>query len=270
MLVRVFEFQLRNKEVLVFPEFADDNRRIIRYEKGLQYREDFSDFGLGGIWVVHILCPKISKSDAEQLVMNGRIKDVSDLRPIDFIVQDLRNGGTCQVSTDPDTTTSYFMAGANSLPYEASPAYFRSGVILKYTGDREKYTVLDDSVRCRGGWSLRSYSVNDAGQIAVYICDLRRLPYEEQQHWATFNEPPKAGLPKRAIDTDFRGQISEDLTPREELTQTLQEWKRRDVPWWTWRDQHSPDLLTVPLTDSRDEWGAALVALSNCLIEGFD
>jgi hypothetical protein len=43
-------------------------------------------------------------------------------------------------------------------------------------------------IDCRGGWSLRDFDTNEAGQVHAYICDLRNLPYQEQLYWKSFNE----------------------------------------------------------------------------------
>ena len=270
VLVRVFEFRMRSQGLPSFFHFTDEDTLSITADPNLQYREIVSEEGLGLVWGVQVIRPLLSSIEVEQLVKEGRILDPQEFEPVSFVVEDWRNNTIATVSTDPSTTTNYFTTEGNSLPFETSPAYFRPDVLLKYKADRDKYTVLDDEVECRGGWLLRNYSVNAAGQIAVYICDLRALPHEEQQHWATHNEQPQAGLSKRAIDTDFRGKWPEDSTPGERLVHLLQRWTDDQVKWWKWRGESSPALPAVPRTESRDEWGGALVGLSNSVIEGFE
>ena len=269
VLVRVFEFHLQSKDLPPLFHFTDEDRRFKTVEDNLHHRGVISDKGIGIICGVQIIHPTLSSTEVEHLVKKGRIPDPQESDPVSFIVDDIRNGVVTTVSTDPSTTTDYFTTAGNSLPFETSPAYFRPDVLLKYKADRDKYTVRDTEIECRGGWGLRSYHVNDAGQISAYICDLRNLPHEEQLHWATYNERPKAGLSARAIETDFQGKWPEEMTALEKLVDVLQGWRGPDVKWWTWRDEHSPELLTVPRTESRQEWGDALVALSNSVIEGF-
>ena len=110
-----------------------------------------------------------------------------------FIVFDLRNDKVAEVSSAPGDTVNYFNMEGNSLPHELSPAFFRPEVLSKYKADRDKYTV-DEVLRfisCRGAWELKSYDVNDAGQVHAYLCDLRHLPNQEQLHWKSHNEEPK-------------------------------------------------------------------------------
>lgn len=269
VLVRIFEFRMRSQDAPSGFHFTDEEQRSITSDPGLHYHEITSEKGVGIVWGVQIIQPRLTSLEVEQLVKEGRIPDPKESEPISFTVEDWRNGTIATVSTDPSTTTNYFLAEGNDLPFETSPAYFRPEVLLKYKANQEKYSVHDDEIHCRGGWRLRDYSVNAAGQIAAYICDLRNLPHEEQLYWSTYNEPPRAGLSKRAIDTDFRGKLPENTTPREQLVHILRRWAEDRVDWWTWRAEDSPELLAVPRTENRREWGDALVALSNGATEGF-
>ena len=74
---------------------------------------------------------------------------------------------------------------------------------------------------------LKSYWVNDAGQVSAYICDLRNLPHDEQVHWSLYNEEPKVGIPERVIKTDFRAEWldEDDLTPLGALVYLLDRWR---------------------------------------------
>ncbi|MCE2530746.1 MAG: hypothetical protein J4G11_12890, partial [Acidimicrobiia bacterium] len=147
---------------------------------------------------------------------------------------------------------------------------FRAEVLAKYKADSDKYTVGETTISCRGGWMLRDYGVNEAGQVFVYICRLRDLPYEEQQYWAIYNEAPKTGISERAFTTDFLGKWPDTQTPREELANLLERWRELGVSWWKWSPDTPPDrLVVVPRMENRDEWGNSLVALSNAVLEGF-
>lgn len=58
---------------------------------------------------------------------------------------------------------------------------------------------------------MKAFDVNEAGQIFAYLCYLRSLPYQEQQHWASFNEEPKAGISAWAIQNDFKGEFTDHV-----------------------------------------------------------
>ena len=187
----------------------------------------------------------------------------------EFIAHDWRNGCIANISTAPEKTTNYFEAAGNSLPFELSPAFFKPEVLLKYKGDRDKYTVKERSVDCRNAWHLRGIDVNEAGQIHAYICDLRKLPYEEQLHWKSFNVEPKGRVSERARTNDFEGEFTDFEDPLQSIKRLLDGWKKNGSHWWVLRSADLPDKVNVPLTNSRDEWAEAFMDLAKLVVEGF-
>jgi hypothetical protein len=161
-------------------------------------------------------------------------------------------------------------------PELISPAFFRPEVMAKYRADTDKYDVTEMTIRCRGSWFLRSYDVNDAGQIHVYLKDLWDLPNSEQLYWKSFNEQPKDGIAQRAIDRDFRLRSWGGLDPLRDLRQELANFPAADhrgseaIIW-------SPSTFTVDalvaqlhyvLTESRKEWRDQIVELNKVVVEG--
>jgi hypothetical protein len=187
-----------------------------------------------------------------------------------FITYDWRNKRVTKISTDPAATTNYFQAEGNTLPFELSPAFFRPEVLLKYKADRDKYTVGERDVSCRAAWHLEAIDVNEAGQVHAYICYLRRLPSEEQLHWLSFNEPPKAGISERALINDFQGEFVSFVQPLRKVLSIVQRWHDDKVAWWTLRDDKLLERVNTPLTESRDEWAEAYMDLAKLVIEGFE
>ena len=143
---------------------------------------------------------------------------------VEFTAWDFRNQRVATISTDPRATTSYFETEGNSLPFATSPAFFRPEVLAKYKNDSEKYAIEGDYIRCRGGWTLRHFDVNEAGQIHAYICYLRDLPYSEQLYWKSFNEQPKAGISERAFKSHFEGEPVDPTDPLVRIKHILERW----------------------------------------------
>jgi hypothetical protein len=189
---------------------------------------------------------------------------------VEFIACDWRNERVTKISTDPKATTNYFEAKENSLPFELSPAFFRPEVLLKYKGDRDKYTVGPRDIHCCAAWTLRGYDVNEAGQVHAYICYLRNLPYSEQLHWASYNEPPKTGISERAFISDFKGEFSSHTDPLQSVLSIVRRWADINVFWWKLRDKTLLERLSTPRTAGRDEWTEAFMDLSKLIVEGFD
>ncbi len=168
---------------------------------------------------------------------------------VEFIIYDWRNKCIRKVSTDPAATTNYFGADENSLPFELSPAFFRPDVLLKYKADSDKYTVEQKNIYCRGGWRLRDYDVNKAGQVHAYICDLREIPFQEQLHWLSHNEKPKAGISQRAFANHFLNQWV-DPDPLETVLFLMRRWVRSDLKAWKIRDKALLERVSTPRTSS--------------------
>ena len=270
VLVRIFDFTFRRigadiswqPSEFVTPEMSG----------GLTLTQQFAQNGsIAAVRGAQVIRPILTETEAIRRVRNWWCHDDESDDHVEFRVHDLRSDQIASVSTDPSTTTNYFEMAGNTLPHELSPAYFKPDVLSKYKADEDRYTVLESSIHCRGGWRLRSYHANEAGQVIVYIKDLRDLPRAEQRHWAIYNEEPQAGLPERAIMTDFLGQWPEKLAPREKLADVLQRWRSQDLGWWKWRPRVDPHVrIVVPRTRSRNEWEAAIARLYTDVVEGFD
>lgn len=185
-----------------------------------------------------------------------------------FITMDWKNNTIAEISCAPDRLSNYFTK--SSLPFEISPAFFKPEVLLKYKSDREKYTLTDRNISCRKTWDLKSYGVNDAGQVFVYVGDINKLPYLEQLHWKQYNEPPKTGLPKSTIDTDFLGMYSDAEDPLINLKNFLEQISKSNTGWWSLRGNNSPMRLNYPYSNSADEWEEEILILDQVIIEGFD
>ena len=188
-----------------------------------------------------------------------------------FVAIDWRNDKIEEISTDPESTTNYFEAGANSLPFEVSPAFFRAEVLSKYKADRDKYTIHEASrvITCRDAWELKSYDINEAGQVHAYICYLRNLPFQEQLHWKSHNEKPKGTISRRAYEHDFQGTFSSHITALEKILHTLRRWVEQRSDWWQMQDEAILLRVNTPVSNSKDEWAQSFLDLSKAVIEGF-
>jgi hypothetical protein len=187
---------------------------------------------------------------------------------VSFIAEDWKNKAVAEISCAPDATASYFEPSA--LPFELTPAFFKPDVLMKYKANSEKYKISGRSIYCRGAWRLRSFDINEAGQVNAYLIDLRDLPYEEQLYWKSYNEEPKGSISSRAFTTDFEGNWSSEYDSLDRLKNTFAEWHSAQVPWWKLRANNLIDKLHYPLTSSPDEWADELLHLDQLLVEGFE
>jgi hypothetical protein len=198
----------------------------------------------------------------------GRLPSEESKKYVSFITMDWKNKIISEITCAPDCLANYFVE--SNLPFEISPAFFKPEVLRKYKSDRDKYTISDNTISCRGTWYLKSYGVNDAGQVFSYLGDLNKLPYEEQLHWKQYNERPKVGLPKRTIETDFLGKWSDEYNPLISLKEKLRKLSNKEIGWWCLKGDRSLDHMNYPYTDSKDEWAEEILILDQVIIEGLE
>lgn len=264
-LIQMFDFTLTSPAY--FRDWPQDRDERTVDSDGLAYRQHVGPGNGSYTRGVQFYTPRLTKQELWERLSGERYRSPEHQV---FVAHDFRHQVVAEISTDPTKTTNYFEASGNDLPFELSPAFFRADVLLKYKMDRDKYRIEGRTIRCRGGWELRSFDINSAGQVHAYICDLRALPTAELLHWKAHNVRPEAPISKRAHQADFLGQWSSDPDPTGDLVELLRRWDRAKVPWWTLRDRHLLAQIAPPMTTSRDEWSKAFVDLNKLVVEGLE
>ena len=185
-----------------------------------------------------------------------------------FKAYDWKNKRLSEIACSPAALASYFEP-ESELPFQITPAFFRPDVLQRYKADPEKYTLEHRSISSRAGWSLKTYDINEAGQVHTYLHYLGDLPYQEQLYWQAFNEWPKASISKRAYLTDIRGEWTDIPDPLLELISDIRRLDDERPDWWQVRGENLWKTVHYPITTSPDEWGDSLLALDQLLVEGF-
>jgi hypothetical protein len=163
---------------------------------------------------------------------------------------------------------SYFEA--SPLPFQISPVFFNAAVLDKYKADPEKYSLEHRSISCRNAWHLKTYDVNDAGQVHTYLTYLGDLPYSEQLYWKAFNEGPKSSISRRAFTTDFEGQWDNQPDPLRDLQAIITNLHSCSSEWFTLREPNLVNQVHYPLTPAVKTWDDTLIALAKLVVEGIE
>lgn len=237
-------------------ECAEDD---VAYHSGVQSNCSF----VNGVLIVRPVLTKEMLIERSRREWNDEGKQYAT-----FKAHDWKNNKLAEISCAPTALASYFETDS-PLPYQVTPAFFKPEVLQKYKANPEKYTLDHRSIECRGSWYLKSYDVNEAGQVHAYLYDLARLPYKEQLYWQSFNEWPKAPISKRAIETDFEGKFSELDDPLIELKHDVSELDEAAPDWWLPRGRDLAKTVHYPISSSPDEWANATLALDQLIVEGF-
>jgi hypothetical protein len=212
-----------------------------------------------------ILRPNVT---VEELIEEWKREDDPNAHEYEtFKIHDWKNGKLVEWSCAPSDLSNYFIK--SDKPFEISPAFFSPHVLTKYKADPDKYDLADRSITCRNAWHLKTFDINEVGQVHTYIGYLQNLPFKEQQHWKLHNEWPKAPISKRAFDTDFKGEWTSESDPLQSLRYAVSELDRSPPPWWRVRGSQVRDRVHYPVTTSSKEWADELLALDQMVIEGF-
>ncbi len=240
VLIRVFDFKLFNK--ISLGNMSAERSEHVEGDSLFYCQDIYTADGVSITRGAQVIFPSVTKEDAHQSIFENDYGSVQS--PVDF------RGLSGTVAQ-----------------FRLEPIFFNPEVLHKYKADDEKYSIDGGMISCRGGWYLRSYDVNDAGQVHAYLCDLRMLPHREQEYWKSFNEEPRAGISARAWKTDFKAQFP-DPDELEHLLSIITRWYESSVPWW----KNDPRLLksvNIPYTSSRKDWAQEFQNLSELVSAGF-
>ena len=117
--------------------------------------------------------------------------------------------------------------GANpDSPHFLTKTFFDIKVLDKYKADPQNYEIQDSEIFYLRDWSI-PFCINDEAKVVVWLGDLGRIPYKEQQYWKAFNEVPK-------------GTMEEKFFARQILN--------------TWTDASRPESQTIHLLDIANEY----------------
>ena len=241
------------------PQRDEVNENDLFYHSGVQANGSFSN----GVMISR---PVLT---ADMLIAKAnRSWKNEDKQYVTFKAHDWKNKQQAEISCAPWALASYFDQGSD-LPFQVTPAFFRPEVLQKYKADPEKYRLEHRSIYARGGWYLKSYDVNEAGQVHAYLYDLATLPYREQLYWQSFNEWPKAPISPRAYQTDFEGSFSTIPDPLIDLKHEVSKLDEIKPDYWQPRGKALAAAVHYPLTASTEEWSNAILALDQLVVEGF-
>jgi len=230
----------------------------------------FYNSGLSGGNGSYIHGGQILRSNVtvEELIEDWKRESDPNARDYEtFKIHDWKNKKFIEWSSAPSELSNYFTK--SDKPFELSPAFFSPEVLTKYKADPDKYDLKDRSITCRNAWYLKTFDINEVGQVHTYIGYLQSLPYKEQRHWKLHNEWPKAGLSRRAIETDFKGEFPSQSDPLQSMRYVVSELDRDPPAWWRARGTQLRDRTHYPVTTASKEWADELLSLDQMIVEGF-
>lgn len=272
VLVRYFDFNRFNSDNPAYDSCITKVVEPKEYEAKFEIRKcnrEYIEFR--GAEIFRPTTPK-----EELLSWSFDDEEILEKKYADFIVHDWKNGRLLKdYSINPANFANYFTK--SDLPFETSTIFFKAEVLDKYKNNPDKYELDERSISCRGGWYLETYDINEHNQVHTYAVYLARLPHKEQLHWAIYNEEPKGAISKRAFQSDFKGEFSDDVPKLQMFQMALEKlgntgagkeilkiWSPKGGDW-----SIASKGLHYVKTENSNQWHDFIIALANTANEGF-
>ena len=237
------------------------------------YTDRHADVGFAITHGSSVIKPKFDRDRIAERIRNHGV-DPSDSVPISLLAANQWQHGKDGGRLNPVQTTETFEATVSvdedDYLTRYSPAFFNSEVLSRYTADPDRWSIAKGRIRCRGGWGLREYHINETGQVWALIEDLRYLPRRELEHWKQYNEAPRSPVTEADLRLTFFGELPENPEPLPQIRLILTDWVRVGCWWWMLREDGALERLTPPILGTRKAWGEAIVALDNVITQGFN
>lgn len=181
-------------------------------------KDDFSDYDyyssiLGKI----IIRPYNEPLHEDYIYLKPEEKQYSEF----IIAVDKSSGKEVTYTCNEDKLGNFF--GANEgAPQFLTPVYFTKDVLDRYTNNPEQYNVADDHIMFLNIWSL-PYTVNNDDKVVVWLGDLGRIPFKEQQYWRVFNIKPFGQINEKFVKRQLMAEWTDSIGEEKTLFSLLNE-----------------------------------------------
>lgn len=122
-------------------------------------------------------------------------KFFKDERYEKFVINIDQNGEEIEFECNPSSLYDGFEANPGK-PNLLTPTYFNIKVLDKYKADPKNFKIQDSEIYYLRDWSI-SFCINEENKVVVWLGDLGKIPYKEQQYWKSFNESPKGKMEQK-------------------------------------------------------------------------
>jgi len=191
-----------------------------------------------------------------------------------FVIKMDDSGKKIEYTCDESKLSNYF--GANpEAPHFLTPIFFKKEVLDKYYNKPSKYSVSDGHLSCGDIWGI-NIDNNAVDCIMVYLGDLGRFPYAEQQHWKLYNIT-KGNISETSFKRNFQAEFCSPTEPalffKEKLVLFSEKWKEK-LGWDLFKplnkeDEHHIKTLKVPDNEQK-EFDEVVLSLNKLIIDSLN
>ena len=260
-----------------------DNRRwITASELGQKIRESFCS--KCGDYLYSLNSGNIGYGD--ETFINFRGRKFIPYKNIDFLhyepekkYQEFsfidKNGEEKSWTCEEDKLANFF--GKNpEAPNYLTPVSFNKDVLKKYYDKPRQYSVEDGHLKCAGAWMME-VDIQDE-RVVVFLGDLSKLPYPEQNHWKSCNITERAKISKVNFERSFECKWTETDRPDFLFKKYYETFNKKWKEKYGWsffkplsdEDKYCFDALRVPLNEEQSEFDSQVMSLVKVFIESIN
>lgn len=187
-----------------------------------------------------------------------------------FIIGLDGDGNSIEETCNEDELSNYFVDKGKA--HFLTPVFFKRNVLKRYYDNPSKYSVNARYLSCLNLWGL-PIDTNPKRLVYVWLGDLGRIPYKEQQYWLLYNVPPEGGITEHRWKTDFLAEFADPNEPVfrfQRAYQRAQEHFRSAYGFELFlelleEDFHCYTTLHVPVTNEQKELDEQIQNLAKIL-----
>lgn len=174
---------------------------------------------------------------------------------VEFIIgSDEATGKEITFTCNEDELSNFF--GKNQgAPQFLTPVFFTKDVLDRYTNNPAQYSVADDHIMYLNIWSL-PYTINKDDKVTVWLGDLGRVPYKEQQYWRVFNIKPVGEVNDKFIKRQLYAQWTDSIGEEKTLFSLIKKINELTL-------KKFGDVLFKELSDGDKQLQSAFIIPSN-------
>lgn len=193
-----------------------DRSKLFTYELYLSNEKSLTYNGFSRLLGKLIILPYVEPLHEDYLYFKPQEKQF-----VEYIIGiDKDTGKNIEYTCNEDKLSNFF--GANPLaPNFLTPVYFNAEVLNRYTYNADQYTIQDDNIIFLNQWNL-PYTRNNSDKVIVWLGDLGRIPYKEQQYWRIYNEKPYGEVNDKFIKRQLMSQWTDAIGSEKKLFELIE------------------------------------------------
>ena len=192
-----------------------------------------------------------------------------------FKISQDKEGNDVEETCNEEELSNYFVN--RGKPLFLTPVYFKREALKKYYDAPSKYTVSPNSLSCDSLWSI-TIDTTDENLIQVWLGDLGRIPFKEQEHWKLFNVLSDGKITSSRFKRDFMAEFADPEDIMFKFHKSLSEFQKDFKQKYNFElflqlkneDKQVYNTLRIPVNNELPEFEEQIGNLAKLLPDSID